>query len=529
MAFCGGPTTQSPGVTTAQILATKVDAVGGSTIRIRANVRSDYKGKYFSLFVNGVYTGKNYPVPDNGALEVFYICHPGTTVGSAWFEDAGQWAVFNDDYEPDDQVIADEALTAMRIQMKWEAPYEITAVRNDTQLTLITITGAKRGVNVAKTSFTTRGKLHYQILTSSSGDYIVRWWAGRTLVAEGSRTGNGELTCDEINDSGLSIVCTITFTGNVNPGTAFLEVVWPTSYQVHYSTGALVYPRAPENRRYDIGEDELDFLTPVLAGGTYNWNILPEDDCGDIQTTLIVAPTSLIINAAPEAPVITSVTGSAAALLVNWTVGEAGCTYRVFSSFPNCATNIGDFSVPAIKTTIADATFQLLDPVINYPGIVRIIVRATKTGVEENIDKVYEVELDSTGAIVNPRPNRANPQRITVAAGRIISVDTAISTDDTVGTATFLDLFVVALASTTAINPEVDVPQASVALDAAVNGVQRKTISYAVAASGWYRLVVTARTTAGGKSKLFNEYIINVKDSWTTSVLNLRGKVIRGK
>jgi len=526
----GGPTTQAPGPTEAQILSTKVDYVGASSIRARAVPHPQYYERYYAPHVNGVYTGINKYLEAFEPYNEVLLLNPGTTGNASFFlEDAGLWASFpvesfGEGYTPSAYAEEEDALTAKRLQFTWTAPYTLTSVRGDSQISSITVTGAKRGVNVAKTNKPTRGKLHYQII-AVGGDRIVRWWCGTTLVAEGSRTGDGAVSCTELNNSELSVACTLTYTGEVNPGTAFIELRWPAAYQIHYSTSALSFPRTAELTAYDNGSDDFTVLTPVLGAGAYNWNVLTIDDGGTVQTASLPVTVAKTIKAPPAAPTITSITGDATALTVNWTVGETGCTFTVYSSPVNYPVNLGNFATPAPITTALNATSQVLAAVTGYPGKVRVIVRATKAAVQEQTDTEFIVELNAAGAIVPPRPNRASVEEITVTSGLTVTVLAAILDNDKAAAATIVDLYLVALASSITLTS----PTASANLDAAVAGVQRKTVSTTAGGAGWYRLAVVGRTAAGARSKSYSEYIIYLDGTAPGAVLNPKAKVIRGK
>lgn len=508
------------------ILSLKADLVGASSMRMRLIPHSQYQNKYLAPFPNGVYAGRNYwSDPHEPISEIFYLS-PGTVAnGSIFVEDAGDWAAFESGVVPVGMAEDNDAQNAKRLQYTWTAPVTITPIRGDSQISSVTVTGAKRGVNVFKTNKPTRGKLHYQIITADSGDYIVRWWCGTQLVAEGSRTGNGALTCSAVNDSGLTITCTLTYAADVAPGTAFIELRWPETYQIHYSTSALSFPRSPEATVSDKGEDDFVFLTDVLAAGTYNCNVLPVDDGGTVQAASF--PTDLVrtINNPPAAPTITGITGNAAALTAAWSVGESGCTFTVYASPVNYPVNYGNYASPAPIATALNATSQVLAAVTGYPGKVRVVVRATKDGVQETKDTIFEVELDAAGDIVPPRPNRASIENIAITSGRTIAVDAVVLDDDARVAATIVDLYVVALASSINLAS----PQASENLDAAVIGVQRKTVSYAVGANGWYRVAVVARSAAGARSRFYSEYILYIDNTAPSSVSNFGVKVIRGK
>lgn len=531
MAHTQGPTTQSPGPTGAQIASLKVDLFA-SSLRFRSWIIPEYQRKYFAPFPNGVYAGQNI-FAETGKLLSDVYPSAGQDNASMFLEDAGLWPAFENGYVPSGWQEERDAESASRLRAEWNPVYTLVGLRGDSQLSNIVVTGAKRGVNVSESSLPTRAQLTYQIITSDSGDTIVRFWSGTMLVAEGVRTGNGAITCDAINDSGLSVTATLTYTADIAPNVAFVELRWPLSYQIHYSTGALVFPRTAEAEMLDSRDDSgtYKFLSGILAGGVYNVVVTTTDDDGIAQNGSIPAAATKTINTPPTAPVITSVTGNAAAPVVNFTNGEAGCTYKLYSSLINGALNLGYWVAPAaVGPSALNATSINAPAVANYPGIVRYVVRATNGGVEEQTDQEFEVELDETGAIVAARPNRASIQSISLNSRALTVVATLIS-DDAAGAAVGVDLFVKAYTPTNDIDPTTDVPVANDggSLTTGTLGVQRASLTYTPGANGYYRIAVVGRTAGGSWSRYFSEYVVYLTDTAANAVVSATVKVNRGR
>lgn len=362
----GGVTTQAPGDTADMILDFKADAVAGSNLRMKVLPAGLYRGRNYAKYVNGIFTGEVTPAPLLEPFQAISSLTPGTQIGSVFIEDAGDWMDFDDDDDPSGSAELQDELTAQRVLVRWNTSYTQTAVDGDTQLSAITITGAKRGVNVAPDTFrATRGTLSYSITTTGT-TRIVRWWADNTLVAEGSRTGDGVVTCEEINGSGLSIRCTLAYSADLQQGIATIQLRWPASYQIHYSTSALTFPRTPEATIKDNGATGYLYLTPVLAGGTYNYNVLTVDDEGVKQATSFIVTEPQTLRSAPASPTGLSVSGTAAALTVSWAVGEAGCTYTVYYSGINEPINFDDSAEPVPVTAAMDATNAVLPAITGY-------------------------------------------------------------------------------------------------------------------------------------------------------------------
>jgi hypothetical protein len=203
--------------------------------------------------------------------------------------------------------------------------------------------------------------------------WIIRFWAGTQLVAEGSRLANGPVVCTERNGSGLTVTATITASGVLPPNVAFLDVRWPAAYQIHYSQAPLTYPRTPVKVVLDSGlDDGYVFLTPELLPGAWHYNVLHVDDEGDVQTSIAApADSPVAIRLPPLPPTITGVAGKAAALNVDWSPGESSCIYTVYASRANRPVNFGDEAAPAPITTAQDATHATLAVITDFAPVDR--------------------------------------------------------------------------------------------------------------------------------------------------------------
>ena len=350
------------------ILAFKASIIGGA-LRFRLTPWDFARERYFAVFVNGRFVGV-YWAPATGDVEGVAPIEPGNAKATVYVEEVGDAEAFAPDFFPLEKAEAEEEETANRITMVWAPSYKLTAVRGDAQLASIVVASAARGRNVESLPlFPQRGRLHYTI-TQIGTTNIVRWWAGERLVAEGSRTGNGALTCSEMNASGLSVTCTLAYTGDVVAGAAYLDVCWPKSYQIHYNTNALSYPRTPEATVLDDGSESYIYQTAALASGTWNYNVLQVNDDGTVESAPgAPADSPKTIVSPPAAPAITGVSGSAATLTVTWTVGEAGCTFTVYSSLINTPVNLGAAADPAPVVTALDATSAVIPAVTDYASV----------------------------------------------------------------------------------------------------------------------------------------------------------------
>ncbi len=339
------------------------------------------RGRYFALFVNGIWTGKNYRAPLEGTISDLIPVDTSESLSVSALE-VGDWETFID--IPDALAGYLDSLSASKLKIAWTAGYGTFAAAGDTQLAAISVSGAQRGANVGDVpEQPTRGRLFYTI-TDLGATCIVRFYAGGKLVSESAPLTTAGLvagTAAEVDGSGLTVSFNLTFTGAVALGTAFFDVFWPAAFPIHYSTATLTYPRAAEATVLDNGQADRVYSTPVLAPGTYNYNALQRSDEGVVQTSIVApADSPQTIYSSPAAPTITGVTIVGGNFIVAWTVGEAGCTFIVYSSGANRPINFGQCSSPApvgpsaVNATSANAgsvpTTTPVDNTADYASIV---------------------------------------------------------------------------------------------------------------------------------------------------------------
>jgi hypothetical protein len=446
-----------------------------------------------------------------------------------YIEDFGLWPMDpHTTIDPGCWAQAEESTFGTRISFGWESPSTfsqanggVSDVWGDTQLTNISITGMERFTNVEQVpDIPTRGRLSYAIY-NNAGTYTIRWFRAALIVAEGTITGNGSVVCSEVNDSGLEVTCTITYTGPVLTSTAYVHLIWPESYQVHYSQSALVFPRSPEMVALDIGGDKFAARSTVLAAGSWNCALLPVRD--GVAQAAGITTTTKTINTVPAAATLGTPTGNAAATTIHWTVGEAGCTYKVYSSLIGEPPNLGDFSTPAVVgPTAVDATSAVIPAVAGAPGRIGVIVRATKGGIQETTDSILWIEYDSGGAIISTRPNRASITKVSTSGLTLTVEGTVLSAEKDIAAAG-LDLFVVAIGSSF----DFTTPQATIALGAAVVGVQKANLSYTAPGAGWYKVAIRAYT-AGSLSYAYAERYLPLQTTAPGAASNVTIDVMRG-
>lgn len=481
----GGFTTQAPGHTRDLVRWFEARRSGPRSVRVRFQPAPGYAGRWWGVYVNGVLRPPAVYAAPGAVAEAARAVESSTARAFVYIEDFGGWPGPRGPFDPHGMARAEEATLADRLAFAWRAPRAfsesgggVTAASGDGQLSNLAVGGAIRFANVAPVQGQpARGRLGYGIATAG-GVHTLTWYRGSTPVAEGRRSGDGAIVCTALNGSGLNVNATLSYSGDVEAGAAFVELRWPEAYQVHYSASALGFPRAPEIVALDTGREAFALRTPALAAGTYQAAVVPVRD-GVEQNSGIVPVTGLSILAAPEAPVLGVPAGNAAATTIHWTPGEAGAAYTVYASKIDEPVNFGGFAAPAPIATAVDATSAVLEAVSGYPGRVRVAVRATKGGVEERNGAELVLEYDASGELVPARPNRATATGL-ATDGLTLSVTACIAAAEADAEAAFADLYVQPAGTPI----DLDTPQDSAALSAPVNGVQRAALSFAASAPG---------------------------------------------
>lgn len=252
------------------ILECQAQAIAGNTLHAKMQPFAPYARRYFMPFVGGVFLGNMVRSHFGQPIEINSTVG-SASVGSIYFEDAGDWPILPDGaILPDRGALDYEALIASKLEIDWTNTYNVTDTHGDDQLTNIVVTGAIRNQNVGMHPEPTRGRLYFTITLNADGDYVVAWWADSVLVATGTRTGNGALTCAEVNRSGLSVDCDLAYTVDVIGASAFIDLRWPAAYALNYeeSDQALIWGigDAHEGEPVIWGIGDTDEGEPVRLG-----------------------------------------------------------------------------------------------------------------------------------------------------------------------------------------------------------------------------------------------------------------------
>ena len=349
MSYIGSPIGAAISDTNAMLRAITRVAVGGA-IEYHLDMWKPLRNRYLAPYVGGQYVGSNIWI-DNSGQAIFRTLNTPNQV--VFFEDAGPWPSFPAGYDPGAQAKNHQEFTTKNFKLTWSSTPAISPAINDAQLNSFVITGAQRGLNCAADPLTpTRAKLSYSMLTVAGVHQLSIWRETdtdgvRKLVAYGTRTGNGSITCSAVNDSGLTVVTTLTYTTDITPGNAWIELKWPASFELYWSTGAINFALAPNAIITDKTANDYEYWAAGLPNGTIHYAAIPRDDEGDRMATPAEAGT-VTIRAAPLPATGIYLAGTAASPTLIWTEGESGCSWNVYRSDPEAPVNYGSWTTPAI-------------------------------------------------------------------------------------------------------------------------------------------------------------------------------------
>lgn len=464
----------------------------GGAVGVESLFASGYGNRYGILYQDGVKSSHDYI--EEGVKQNSILFAPDLDdFTNVFLEDGGDWA--DADYDPNFNALDFEALVGDQGTVEWLARPSIQ-IRGDTssQLSSLSISGLKRFTNVVQVPKKPQwGELRVAISNPSGTTYTVSVYQGTELVCEGSRTGNGVITLDEQNLSGVSGSVTITFTAAVTVGTIFFDCIWPKSYQIHYSTSALSFPRTPEDTVLDDGfSNYFRYTSTRQSAGTYNVAIVSVSDTNTARTTTAATGTWELVSI-PGFPIrVSYYDGNSTNTRIRFTAPDANSTYNIYTS-----QTVGgpiDMSATAATETAGSGEHIVALPSFGagITGTHRILVRTVSTGGdEEKGGYLLEIEY-SSGTRLRPRPNTPTIKSVS-KSGRTLTVVAVYDDTKAKTPASYLQLFVQAYGTALNYTSAQDQQEISVGY----GGRVEVTLSYAVASDGFYTFGIRAADIAG--------------------------------
>ena len=171
------------------------------------------------------------------------------------------------------------------------------------------------------------------------------------------------------------------------------------------------------------------------------------------------------------------------------------------------------------------SVWDLVHPLVTN-RIIRVIIRSTRVsdGLQEVNDEVFEIELDSLGNVVNPRPNSAYIVKMS-ADNLTVTFSLQSRTDDQVVAAERLAMYWAASPA----DIDYTVPKGSVLASSSVAGVVSGDVPLIFPAPGYYRIAAKSLSAAGVQSSTSVETTIWVGVEQPAGPLAISALVIRSQ
>jgi hypothetical protein len=171
------------------------------------------------------------------------------------------------------------------------------------------------------------------------------------------------------------------------------------------------------------------------------------------------------------------------------------------------------------------SVWDLVHPLVTN-RIVRVIIRSTRLSdsIQEVNDEVYEIELDSNGDVVNPRPNSAYIVNMS-STDLTVTFGLQSRTDDQLVAADTLKMFY----SVAPADINYALVKGSVAASGDITGVVSGNVVITFPAPGFYRIGARAVSAAGVQSASSAETTIWVGTEQPAGPTNILAQVIRSQ
>jgi hypothetical protein len=304
------------------------------------------------------------------------------------------------DYDP---AFAVGAAPGSRAQLTWDAIYSLRAENDQAgQLANWSVSGLVRSAPRFDPLGPRTGRLYVR-LTDSGGQRTVDLFeddARSSLVATGTRSGDGVVTLSESGGSGISGQVSVTY--SEDDADIELEVTWAPEYPVYWDGGSGVISfAAPLAVLRDAGEDQLQFLSAALADGAYKFAVGARDEAGNESAPTADLPVT--ISTWPDPPTDLTVTYTGAGgYTLTWTDSPSPdvTKYRVYVSAADQPIEYSSFTVevnPGIETYDGSG--------LSAAGEYRFAVRAFDGTYEERNTYEVAVELNAQLNQISPKPN----------------------------------------------------------------------------------------------------------------------------
>lgn len=322
-----------------------------------------------------------------------------------------------------DQHTQYQATHAERILTKTTVAPELYLVDYGTTFSGVSITGARRLVNIERTNESPLMGRWILSVTAASGTMTVTLTANGVVVASGSAaTGIAvNLPLAEVNGSGVSGTVNVDYTADA---TATVYARWPAKVNQYYDPGTVNTSGAEKGFAPDDGySNTLSHRSARLTPGAYQVATRLVDEGGNKGAAS--TPIAVTVPGPPEPPGQPAyVSGGSTGTVIGWSPSStAGATYNIYDSgaVNPAMDTLGWLDLDAPTASTANTQFTLPDCGGGYTGIRRVLVRALNGTWEEGNSQILDLEY-ADGVRVPPRPNSPFSTVPPVVSGRTLTV-----------------------------------------------------------------------------------------------------------
>ena len=361
------------GATEHKLLDLEAVIVGDTTVKITALPQGLWRGRNYAIFVNGVLQGIRW-APLTQPMEFDFPFDYGTDIGSIELIEIGIVDGWDPGDEPDGWVLVTEQESADRLAIRWAVTPQVddSTSKASTVLTTISLSGLDRWTNCEpERGNIQRGKLYLTCNENrTDSTWVFRLWSWGQLMAEGDAAAGAPLAFTEANGSGITGTALVGASpSEIVMGDDWIVARWPETYNVHYDTSPLSFPRTSEESTDDTGIKKYIHLTPTLDEGSWYYTIQSVSEEGVVDPTP-PNPTDSPkeIFSVPEPAVITSITGNClTGLTITWTASPTtGTYYTIYRSGKDLPVNFWTWALPTSYSVPEGETSVINTPITDF-------------------------------------------------------------------------------------------------------------------------------------------------------------------
>lgn len=468
---------------TDNMIATLSATRNGASLLVDATALAGLGAGYWTLYCNSGLVGTQYAA-DGGEMLWTAPSKPGLTNQRVSVLRLGRWA----SYDMQRVARALDSQTSQRVTVSWNwndlGPISAGSINDGGYLTAWTLACTYQdGIPVPLWST----RIYFAVnLTVAAGVGTVTLSNSAGVFATGTGAVNTTLN---LLDSTSAVIGTVHLdAAAVTTAGAAVYFRWPKSVDIirgvtgvsTTTAGTVLYDQSLTGK----------FTETANLSGSYYYALRPTSDTGE-QPSMPTTGGAAAPATVPEPPTALAYKdGNHSNTRIQFTASTtAGCTYSAYWQ------PIGSAYMDLLTPAVTGSSSPLILPAVTgYPGTVNVILRATKSGVQEQNAVKLSIEYDAAGAVVVARPNVPTLSPVTVSGGTTMSVLVQYPTAGQAVAATTVKLYAHLLGLS------YGAAQATATLSATNQyGLKTATLSYSFPA-GFYICRVTSCTAGGVES-----------------------------